>query len=76
MTNLLQNKLTQRVILLFALMAALAYLRTPGEVRAETCEQICDSNYSNCSGGCTNNQCLRFCAEEFGDCLKSCGLGG
>jgi hypothetical protein len=74
MGNILQNKLAKRVVLLLALTAALAYLRTPSEVQAATCEQNCESNYSNCAGGCTNNQCLRFCAEEFGDCLKNCAL--
>jgi len=76
MNNILQNKFTKRAVFLFALTAALAYLRTPGEMRAETCEQLCESKYSNCAGGCTNNTCLKFCAEEFGSCLKSCGLGG
>jgi len=76
MNNILQSKLAKKVVLLFVLTAALAYLRKPGEAQAATCEQNCQSNYSNCAGGCTNNQCLRFCAEEFGYCLKSCGLGG
>jgi hypothetical protein len=73
MTNILQNKLARKVVLLFALTAALAYLRAPGEMQAETCGQQCDSELTACIAACKGNStCEEQCAVELEGRLKHC----
>jgi hypothetical protein len=73
MSNILQKKLATKIILLFALTAALAYLRMPGRAQAETCAEQCSAQYVACIAACKNNgTCELQCSIEDEGCVKHC----
>jgi len=75
MTSILQSKLAKKVVLLFALTAALVYLRTPGHVQAETCQQKCDFQFASCFSDCgfpANPNCTTACDTLYNRCLAGC----
>lgn len=73
MTNILQNKLTKKLVLLAALMGALAYLRTPDQAQAETCQQQCEAQDQQCFKFCDGNlPCENLCAAAYERCLIAC----
>jgi hypothetical protein len=76
MSNALQSKLGRKVVFLFTLIAALAYLRKPDQVQAQnTCVQGCVTLYIQCINKCDGNQtCENRCGAVEETCIRNCGL--
>jgi hypothetical protein len=75
MASNLFRKLTKRAVLLFALTGALAYLRTPAQMRASSCESICNENLGICDSRCNGKlACEQYCSSVFISCLEQCGI--
>jgi hypothetical protein len=73
MTNIRQSTLAKKVVLLLALIAALAYLRAPGQVQAEGCVQQCAANAMKCEQKCDGNQtCINECNDVLTECIEAC----
>jgi hypothetical protein len=73
MTNLLKSKLTKKAVLLFALIAALGYLRTPGPALAHTCIGECIDKFDSCFAACDgNDSCIAVCTADYSACEHSC----
>jgi hypothetical protein len=83
MKSILQNKLTNRLMLLFVLTGTLIYLRTPPKARAGTgCCTICDVGNGICVAHCRDlytgtalQQCIAQCDATLKQCVKGCPGG-
>jgi hypothetical protein len=76
MTKILQSKLTKKLVLLFALIAALSYLRTPGRLHAVSCEK-CATYYQECLAACATlgseqAACDATCLSDARSCVLNC----
>ena len=73
MKAFIQNKLTQKIALLFALAAALVLMPNGSAAQGTTCQMQCKAADQMCKNGCGNNvSCLEQCAEEYLECLQQC----
>jgi hypothetical protein len=73
MPGILQSKLAKKAVLLFALIAALAYLRTPTQVQALSCIQQCAEAGSQCKAACDENlECIGACIQAQNECVQNC----
>jgi hypothetical protein len=72
MTSVLQSKLAKRAVLLFALITALAYLRTPAQAQGG-CVEMCLQQEITCDEACDGNQnCLNECRAANEQCVENC----
>ena len=66
-------RLTTRLLLLFSLMATLAYLKSPTRSYATTCQQDCLNEEHECVQSCGGNtQCSNDCILEYKSCVNGC----
>jgi hypothetical protein len=73
MTSILENRLAKKIVLLGALIAALAYLRSPSKVRADSCTQACIDALVACDATCDGNRtCLDSCSTKEQECIVAC----
>jgi hypothetical protein len=63
----------KRVALLAILIAGTLCVSRPLHAFTETCQQMCQSEESQCVKGCHSNEgCLEICAELLRGCLNGC----
>jgi hypothetical protein len=65
--------LAKRLVLLFALVVTLAYLKNPPLSYALTCQQECLAWEHSCVAGCgSNSSCSNECILEYKSCVNGC----
>jgi len=75
MMSNLSKKFAKKAVLLFALTAALAYLRMPTQMYASSCESLCDAGLATCDSRCDGSlSCEQYCSSVFISCLEQCGV--
>jgi hypothetical protein len=73
MANVLQSKLTKKLILLVVLAGAFAYLKDPSLIYGATCTQTCLAEERACVAGCGgSSNCSNECIFEYKSCVDSC----
>jgi hypothetical protein len=66
-------RLATRLVLLFALLTTLAYLKNPTRSYATTCQQNCLTWEHECVQSCgSNSECSNECILEYKSCVDGC----
>jgi hypothetical protein len=73
-TVFMNSRLAIKLVFLFALAVALAYLMNPTRTSAETCQEQCYAEYQSCESGCLiqKSYCENECLDWFKVCSDSC----
>jgi hypothetical protein len=66
-------RLAKRLVLLFALVVTLGYLKSPTRSYGETCTQECLAIEHACVASCGNSSsCANECILEYKSCVNGC----
>ena len=70
----MHRKLATRLVLLFALLVTLAYLKSPTRSYATSCEHTCLNEEHACVASCPPGEsyCDNECILEFKQCVNGC----